>query len=161
MMSFTCEAKSVNERYSSFLTQNGIIHFFRPTKLDRFNGIDNFNYDMTYLSKKDSITINCSIDLKDNHLVHLFKIQNGIQEITGDDTYMMFRDVTKKGYRIRLSSRFPIREIVELFVSNQPLTFCIETTQNITLSATYTPSHWKKENKIMTRILQSITTYNF
>ena len=97
LVAFSCEAQSVSKRYSNFLTNKGTIYFFRPAKLDKLNGMDNFTFDMTYLTKKDSVTINCSIDIRDADPVNLIKIQNGIHEITGEGTYMIFRDVIKKG----------------------------------------------------------------
>ena len=155
-IALTCSAQSIEKRYRSYLSERGTINFFRPKKLDVKANVDKFIFDMTYVSRQDSIIINSSLSIKDEGVLSQFKLKSGEKEIPGEAVTMLYRDVTKQGYTIRISSRFLIKDIEECFSSNSPLIFTIVLTDGTVCTATYKPSQWKQERLQVTRILQSI-----
>lgn len=155
-ISISCKAQSIEKRYSSYLSEKGTINFFRPKKLDKKINVDKFVFDMTYVANNDSAIINCSLNIKSGGVAKELNFISDNRNIEGDAITTLYRDVLKNGYTIRVSSRFPIKVIKEVFSNNSPLIFSVTLTDGINCKATYKPSEWKKERLQITRILESI-----
>ena len=155
-IALNCGAQRIEKRYSSYLSEKGTINFFRPKKLDKKVNADKFIFDMTYISKHDSITINCLVATNSGGVAKEFNLKSGERNISGEAVSTLFRDVVKNGFAIRITSRFLIKDIKESFYNQKPLIFNITLTDGTTCMATYKPSKWKKESLQITRILESI-----
>lgn len=151
-----CDGQSIEKRYSSHLTENGTIHFFRPKQLDKTVNMDAFNFDMSYHSKSDTITINCSLYMQDDAIVKELNLKSGNKTISCYSVNMLYRDVTKKGYILRITSKFPFTDVKESFNSSIPLMFCITLVNDGRCFATYKESKWKKECAQISKIINSI-----
>ncbi len=151
-------AQPIEKRYSSYLSEQGTINFLRPKKLDNTANVDKFVFDMTYISRKDSVTINCSLTIKSGGIAKELSINSGDKIIPGNAIHTLFRDVVKRGYTIRVTSRFSKKEIEECFKNSAPMVFNVTLTDGVICKATYKPSQWKKESLQVTRILET-TTY--
>jgi len=155
-VSLMCTARSIEKRYSSYISEKGTIYFFRPKKLAKNTNIGKFNFDMTYVSHKDSVIVNCSVNIKNSEKVSHLELKSGDKTIPGDAVYIIFRNVIKNGYVVRVSSRFLLKDIEECFSNSNPLIFHIMSTDGQEYEATYTSSQWKEESEQVTRILNSI-----
>jgi hypothetical protein len=148
--------QSIEKRYTSHLTEKGTIHFFRPKQLDRTINMDDFSFDMSYLSKSDTVIVNCSLTLPSETLVKGMSLKNGNHEVACYDQRMLYRDVTKKGYILRVTSKFPYSSVKSFFSSASPLMFCFTLADDSRCYATYKESKWKKEQYQVTKIINSI-----
>ena len=149
-------AQSFDKRYTSHLSNNGIISFIRPKQLSVKTNLDKFEYDMTYLSGHDSITINCSLYVKNEALVKELNIKSGERELKGEKVAVIYRDVTTKGYVLRVTSRFPFSDIKTCFENSTPFEFYAVMTDGSQCTATYRASKWEKEQQMITRIFKTI-----
>lgn len=154
--SLACFAQSIEKRYSSYISEKGTINFFRPKKLKINKNMGEFLFDMTYVSNTDSVTINCSINITSTEMVSSAELRNGDKRKSGENVYAIYRNVTKKGYLIRLSARYTLNDIRECFSNSTPLVFYFQLKDGTTCSASYTPSQWKKDSSQVTRILSSL-----
>ena len=156
LFSLTCAAQSIEKRYSSYISEKGTINFFRPKKLKNNKNMGEFLFDMTYVSNTDSVTINCSINITNGEMVSSAELRNGDKRKSGENVYAIYRNVTKKGYLIRLSARYTLNDIRECFSNGAPLVFYFQLKDGTTCSASYTPSQWKRDSSQVTRILSSL-----
>lgn len=152
----SCHAQSANKRYRSYLSERGTVNFIRPFKLGNKNNIDLFEFDMTYVSYSDSITINCTLKTKRPNIVRALELRTGCHEVIDNDVYLLYRDVLKDGYEMRITSRFSFDDIKRIYKSTSPCVFKVIFNDGSWGTATYSKSKWKSEHLNMTRILESI-----
>ena len=155
-VSLISPAQSIEKRYSSYVSERGIVNFFRPKKLNNNVNMGVFEFDMTYVSHGDSVTVNCSINVTSVEPIVRAELINGEDKKSGENVYVIYRDITKKGYIVRLSARYPLKDIQECFSNRNPLVFCFLMKNGTTCSASYSPSQWKKDSNLVTRILSSL-----
>ena len=148
-------AKSIEQRYSSYLSDEGMVLFIRPAKLSQHTDLSGFTYDMTYTAGQDSITINCTVDMNGNEDITQFIIHNESKKIVCESVSTLYRDLKKKGYSVRITSKFPIKDIKEIFADGTPATFTFVTTDKKSCSASYKNGQWTKERNDITRIFNS------
>ena len=156
LVSLICPAQSIEKRYSSYVSERGIVNFFRPKKLNDNTNMGGFEFDMTYVSHRDSVTVNCSINVRNSEPVVYAELRNGEEKRAGENVYVIYRDITKKGYLVRLSTSYPLKDIQECFSNRNPLVFCFRMKDGTTCSASYTPLQWKKDSYLVSRILNSL-----
>lgn len=111
---------------------------------------------MTYVSKADSVTVNFTIDIKNPLNVLQVELQTDKQKTTNGTPKLLYRDVLKSSYEARVSVVIPYKEIETLFQSETPLSFLITLSNGSVGKATYSKSKWKKENRNISRLFQSI-----
>lgn len=148
-------AQSAYGRYSSRLTKDGMCYFFRNKKLTKTKEIRRFDYDMTYLDWKDSVTVNFTILADTPKLPTLFKIVCGADTFTCNNLKRFFVDVTKKGYEIRMSSLFSEDEIRKMINSSFAPVFVLDIDEK-RATATYSKHSWEKESNKLQMILHLI-----
>lgn len=140
-------------RYSSRITHDGTIFFINPQKLGALTNLKRFEYDMTLLSWKDSVTINFTIDASRMNTPENFKIVSDNCVYPCEDYSVMYTDIRKQHYVIRVASKFPLQEITQIIVSETSPTFAF-TQNDVQESARYTDKAWKKERKRLSAIIQ-------
>lgn len=151
-----CSGQPINKRYSTYLSSNGTIYFFNPKKLIKRVNADRFTYDMTYISHGDSVTVNCSVEVKENSMIKQMVMKNANKSYLGKSVSMLYRDVMKNGYLLRITSKFSILDITEMFQSSTPLIFEFTLTDGTRCILTYSESQWKKESHDVSRIIESL-----
>ena len=149
-------AQSLDKRYTSHLSNNGIIGFIRPKQLSVTTNLDKFEYDMTYVSGQDSITINCSLYVKNEALVKELNIKSGERELKGEKVAVIYRDITPKGYVLRVTTRFSFNDVKTCFENSTPFEFYAMMTDGSQCTATYRASKWQKEQQMVTRIFKTL-----
>lgn len=155
-VSLMSTARSIEKRYSSYLSEKGTINFFRPQKLKNNTNMGKFKFDMTYISHKDSVIVNCTLNVMSGELISNLELKNGEKKKSGENVFVIFRNVIKDGFQVRVSSRFLFTDIQECFNNQTPLVFCFQMKDGTTCTASYTPSQWKKERQQVSRILSSL-----
>lgn len=140
------------ERYASRMTPDGTIYFIMPKKLSKLKGIKHFNFDMTLLSWTDSVTVNFTFESDLIGLPDKLSIRSG-QNIFRCDSYsLLFQDIKKNRFEIRVTSKFSIEAIKEIIQGEEPPIFIFSQGENEE-SATYSGRSWIKERKTLCDIL--------
>lgn len=150
------KGKSIDDRYYSYISNNGVIYFFYPQKLNRTDIIEKFSYDLTCLTKSDSATLNFTIVTKDLIEISRLSICNGENKSYIDNHSMLFRDVTKKGYETRITTRVAQSELIKIYKSNSVMSFILTFGDGTEDKVSYSKRKWKKDSAIFTKVFNSI-----
>ena len=152
-MAILSYGQSPQERYASRITPDGTIFFITPQKLGVLANLRRFEYDMTLLSWTDSVTINFTMESSLMVAPENLKIKSGDKDFKCEDFSVLFIDIKKQHYVIRVTSKFSIQELTKIIESATSPAFAI--TQNgIQQEAAYTGRKWKKERKMLSDIFQ-------
>lgn len=139
-------SQSADGRYASRMTQDGTIFFIMPQKIGVTEGIQRFEYDMTLLSWTDSVTINFTFQSAIMERPTSLSIGNKDENFKCTDYSLLFLDIKKNKYEIRVTSKFAASDIKQLIDSPSPMTFrFVQGGQE--RSATYKEKAWEKDRK--------------
>lgn len=153
MFSIAClTSAGIGDRYVSRNTQDGTIYFIEPKSLGVKDNILSFTYDMTLLSWTDSVTVNFTIVSKRMEVPEGLAIRNSQYDFACRSYSPMFIDIVKKGFEVRVTSKFPLKEIEQIFKSEEPPVFSF-TQAGVAESAGYSRSAWKKERVKLQNIM--------
>lgn len=148
-------AQSAAGRYASRLTQDGTVFFFMPQKLSQLENINRFEYDMTSLTWSDSITVNFTFVSKTS------LPPTGLKIVSGNTTYdcqafsPLYIDIIKKGFEVRITSKFPSDAIKNIIQCTEPPEFHFS--QGSTQAkAAYSAKAWNKDRKKLNDIFSLI-----
>lgn len=139
-------AQSAEGRYVSRMTQDGTLIFISPKKIGVCHEIKNFEYDITCLSWADSVTVNFTFRSKSVDRPKKLKINSCDDSFICSKYSLLYTDIVKGGYEIRVTSKFPIQDIEKIFQCQTPPIFIFEQ-DGITRSATYSNRAWNKDRK--------------
>lgn len=145
--------QSSQGRYASRITPDGTIFFINPQTLGALTNLRWFEYDMTLPSWIDSVTINFTIESSWMNAPENLKIVSGDKVYQCEDFSVLYTDIKRQHYVIRVTSRFSMQDLIQIIESASSPVFSF--TQNgIYEEATYTYRAWKKERKKLSDILQ-------
>lgn len=140
-------------RYASRITPDGTIFFINPQKLRVLTNVRRFEYDMTLSSWKDSVTVNFTFESSIIDAPEDLKIVSGERTYQSKDFSVLFIDIKKHHYEVRITSKFSVHELTEILKANSLPVFTF--TQNgVQNKATYKDNKWKKERKQLLDILR-------
>lgn len=151
-------AQSIEKRYRSFLTSNGMLHFIGKKVLTKTTNISKFEYDITYIAGNDSATVNFSFVSDSPTSVHKCSLINNEDNINVSNPQMMFRDIIKKGYKIRTTTQVAFSDLQKLYGRTDPFKFSLVLENGNSCSASFDSKQWKKERTDIQRVFNSITT---
>lgn len=146
LISLVFTASYALERYASRMTPDGTIYFIMPKKLSKLQGIRHFDYDMTLLSWTDSVTVNFTFESRIIGLPSDLTIKSGNSFFKCDNYSLLFQDIIKKGFEIRVTSKFSTEDLKEIINSDFPPIFYFQQ-ENNEESATYSEGAWRKDRK--------------
>ncbi len=153
VMAIPSHGQSPQKRYASRITPDGVIFFINPQKLGTLANIRRFEYDITLPSWTDWVTINFTIETSSMNAPRNLKIVSGDKVYRCKDFSVLYTDIKKRHYVIRVTSKFSMQELQEIIESASSPVFAF--TQNgIQEEAKYTDSAWKKERKKLLDIFQ-------
>lgn len=155
VISSTLWAQSAHKRYITRMTKDGMCYFFRATELSATEDISHFEYDITYLDWQDSITVNYTAYTSSPAIPVDLAITNGTLTYPCTDYKHLYVEFRKKGYEVRMTSRYALADFEQLLDAPQPLTF-VFMQGNEKKSAAYKPKAWQKERNTIKQILQLI-----
>lgn len=153
VMVIPSHGQSSQVRYTSRITPDGTIFFINPQKLDVLTNLRRFEYDMTLLNWKDSVTINYTIETSRMTAPENFKLVSGDKVYPCKDFSLLFADIKKQHYEIRVTSRFSFQELAQIIASETSPAF-VFTQNGVQETAKYKDSAWKKERKKLLAIVQ-------
>ncbi len=152
-MAIPLYGQSSQGRYASRITPDGTIFFINPQKLNVLTNLRRFEYDMTLPSWLASVTVNFTIESSWMTAPENLKIASGDTVYPCEDFSVLFIDIKKQHYVIRVTSKFSIQDLTEIVEAASSPVFTF--TQNgIQEEATYTDRAWKKERKKLSDIFQ-------
>ena len=141
----TLHAQSIDKRYRTFLTSNGMLHFIGTKKLTKTENLTKFDFDITYVTGIPTSVKSCSLT-------------NGHMSVVAAHPRMMFRDIMKRGYKIRTTTTIAFNDLQQLYANERPFTFSLTLENGASCAASFTPSQWVKEKKDLERVFSSINT---
>ncbi len=145
--------QSSQGRYASRITPDGTIFFINPKTLGTLANIRKFEYDITLPSWTDSVTINFTIESSLMNAPENLKIVSGDKVYQCEDFSVLYIDIKKQHYVIRVTSKFSMQELQKIIESASSPVFTF--TQNgVQEEAKYTDRAWKKERKRLLDIFQ-------
>lgn len=151
--SLPADGQSIQKRYASRMTPDGTIFFINPQKLGALTNIKRFEYDMTLLNWSDSVTVNFTFGSTSMCAPEDFRIANGEKTYVCREFSVLYTDIKKNYYEIRITSKFPVSELVEIIASPAAPVFTF-TQEGVVKTAAYKKSDWQPERKKLSDILQ-------
>lgn len=128
------------------MTQDGTIFFIMPKKISDCSGIKKFEYDMTCLTWTDSVTVNFTFRSASVDRPVGLAVESCGHTYTCTAYSLLYTDIVKGGYEIRVTSKFPVAEIEEMLQCESSPVFTFE--QNHTrCTAAYSAGAWKSDRK--------------
>ncbi len=153
LMAVPSHGQSLQKRYASRITPDGTLFFINPQKLDALANIRKFEYDITLPSWTDWVTINFTIESSLMNAPEDLRIVSGDKFYRCKDFSVLYTDIKKQHYVIRVTSKFSMQELQEIIESPSSPAFAF-TQKGIQEEAKYTDSAWKKERKKLLDIFQ-------
>lgn len=145
--------QSSQRRYASRITSDGTIFFINPQTLGSLTNLRRFEYDMTLLNWADSVAINFTVESSLMNAPENLQIESGDNVYQCDDFSVLYTDIKRQHYVIRVTSKFSMQDLVQIIESASSPVFSF--TQNgILEKASYTCGAWKKERKRLSDILR-------
>jgi len=145
-------AQSAEGRYVSRMTQDGTLYFIMPKKLGECSGIKKFEYDMTCLSWSDSVTVNFTFHSKSVARPTNLRIESCGDSFQCSSSSLLFTDIVKNGYEIRVTSKFLVSEIEKVLQCPNSPAFMFEQ-DGVVRTAEYSKGAWGKDRKKLVDIL--------
>lgn len=146
-------AQSADGRYSSRMTRDGMLFFVNPQKLGDLEGLKRFEYDMTLLSWTDSVTINFTFESNLMARIDNLEIRSGNEVFLPIDYSVLFSDIKKNRYEIRITSKFPLSSLIKALESPEPMRF-VFMQDGTERSAAYKTGAWRKDSKKLNDIIR-------
>nr|NQU90668.1 hypothetical protein [Bacteroidota bacterium] len=157
--SMQLNAQKLDKYYMQHVQEGGDLFFIHP-----FNAYSNTNdkssleFDITYLSGKDSATLNFTYFAKDPKPASIISFHTDDYMLT-DSTTKIYIDFNKKKWGHRFSATFGFNELKIIFNHNQAPTISIETDIDI-MSYSVNSKKWLKYSDAIQKILYIIETNN-
>ena len=152
----TLHAQSIDKRYRTFLTSNGMLHFIGTKKLTKTENLTKFDFDIT--SSGTPIALRSGLVTEIPTSVKSCSLTNGHMSVVAAHPRMMFRDIMKRGYKIRTTTTIAFNDLQQLYANERPFTFSLTLENGASCAASFTPSQWVKEKKDLERVFSSINT---
>lgn len=146
-------SQSAEGRYSSLLTQDGVLFFVNPQKLKDLSGVKRFSFDVTMLSWTDSVTINYTFESDLMDIPENLTIICGDSILRGTSYSPLFVDIKGDHYEIRMTSKFGLNQIQTMVGSVNSPKFCF-TQGQVVRCAQYKDKAWLRDKKKLSDILQ-------
>lgn len=148
-------AQKISKYYTSSMQENGVLYFIEPKqKFKNKTERCKLYYDLTYLTTKDSISLNFTY--YDNALRVIDSIsfiQNNKQ--ISSNAEKIFIETDKKLWQHRYAAKFSFNDLNSIFQQETATTILIYY-ENETTQLEIKNSSWKRQSEIMSKILTLI-----
>lgn len=108
---------------------------------------------MTLLTWTDSVTINFTMVSESMYLPTSFSIMSADTEYVCHDYSLLYADLKKNNYKVRVTSKFPLSDVEKILSSTSPPVFQIEQS-GIVRTATYKQKAWNTEREKIKQIME-------
>lgn len=149
-------AQNINKYFVSNLQPKGVLYFILPQQV--FESKEKYcTYDITFLTKSDSVTFNFSIVGDKLELVQALTMSNSSTTISVQ-AKRLFVESTKKGWVARYSVGIAYADLQKIFNSDSAPSFILQN-NNESYALGCKEKRWKKTMEINKKIFQVIN-YN-
>jgi len=156
LVSLEADAQVGLKRLFSHNYDEGTMYFIGIKKLNKLEGMKKFEYDLTYLDFRDSVTVNFTVISPNPTDVVGLTIENGEQSIAANGVELLYHEVKGKNYVVRTTSKVPYKDFKVMMTADSPMCFTVKRADGKGGSAQYKPSQWKKEKDLFSRIIYLI-----
>jgi hypothetical protein len=141
------KAQNISRYYTSYQQQNGMLYYIFPLRnFSSFNSRNDFLFDITYSTEKDSVILNFSFLSKQT----LFILGLTLEKISSP-AKKIYIDFKKNKWFYRYSCMFSFEDIKSFFSKKEkPTIFLITEQQNIEI--TTSAKNWKKISAALSKI---------
>ncbi len=146
------------DRYSVKLTEKGNMYFFMPYKLKGTTG-GRFEYDMTLLSSRDSVSINMTLSSPLGR-VQSVRLSSGEINYATSRYELYYQERRGSVFRTRIHIDCPMHVYRQLFDNSSPLVIEIRMKDGKRYSFGYKEKRWKKETAFVNEVLEMIAYDN-
>ena len=154
--SFTVSGQKISKYYTAALIDSGTLYFIFP--LDDFLDDVSKNrliFDISYLSSRDSATVNFSYFLSSAHPAKALTFKAG-DRVTECTPMKLFMDVENhQKWHHRFTTTIHLSDLEQFFQSVMPPEIIIATDDSL-YTYRIKKHHWKKQGSIVMSILQMI-----
>lgn len=150
-------AQSAQGRYVSRMTQDGKLIFIEPKKISVCSEIKKFEYDVTCLTWADSATVNFTFVSRTISKPRDLKIKSCGSDYVCDNYSLLYTDIVKSGYEIRVSAKYPVADIEKIFQCETSPVFSFKQ-DDIERTAAYSKSAWAKDRVKLNAIMNLYNT---
>ncbi|TAJ10103.1 hypothetical protein DMA11_19445 [Marinilabiliaceae bacterium JC017] len=149
------QAQNISKAYSSLLQKDNVLYFIFPHDGFRNHQLGSeFEYDMTYLSEKDSVTLNFSYFDEQERTITGLEFVIADKKIT-NSAKRIFVDNKKSKWHYRYSTKLLFNDLKDLFLQqNCPQLTLLTPKEKIMLSIK--TGKWKKQAMINSKIFKLI-----
>ena len=153
-------AQKINKDYIFYPQENGNLYFIFPQKgftSENKSDIKGLEYDITYLTTSDSLTIsytyiNKEICKPETIAFHSFNNQMLFQ----GSTEMLFVQPFKQNWKHRGIIKIPLSKATQIYGQELPFNLQIHTNKKV-IQYQITYSKWKKQSYLINRVFDIIT----
>jgi hypothetical protein len=157
ILTISVSGQNISNKYSSSYQNNGMLYFIFPQ-----NGFNNnklgskLDYDITYLTTKDTATLNFSYFEESNRKIDSFGFFNDVNNITSR-VKKIYIETKKQKWHYRYSTQISFIDLNKFFTPTDNAKIILYTKEeNITLSIK--PSNWNKLASLTKKILTLISS---
>lgn len=159
---FCASTSSIHaENYMKYILaryiENGTLFFVKPTKANIKEGEIKkaLEFDITYISPKDTITLNASVQLAQPQKLDTLVCQSATGEVYSFETQRLYLQPRGSHWESRLSIAIPYAQWQKLLQAQQPSIFSFNNNHKTIVSYQFTPKQWHRQQGIF-QILDQI-----
>lgn len=150
---FCLKAQNIAKFYTSSIQEKGTLYYIFPMKLKTCKNNEDFFYDFTSLSSKDSVNVNFSFYEKQKLVIDSICIMNKSIEIKSS-TKKIFVEADHNNWKYRYGFTIKNAELIKIFNSKDiPSIYMIYNGVEKT-EIKFSKSKWKKQSNIISRIFE-------
>lgn len=155
---YIVSAQDLSKYYTSIMQNDYVLYYIAPQK-GFYNDKNIFTYDITYLSKSDSITLNFSFFNK--YLLILDSISLCINdECVTSKLQKIFIEQNKNKWQCRYSSKFSFNFIYSFFTENNNKPKIILHSSSAPILLNINKNKWKKLSNLNNKIFSVMKANN-
>lgn len=157
LFSLSCLADSFDRRVHTMMTPEGEMYYVGSKKLSKVDGgVKRFEYDLTYVEGRDSVTVNFTLVSANPTDVAKFSISNGQSQVEAGSVGVIYHEMSGKAYEVRSTAKVLYADLKAILSGDASVAFSFTRQDGQQQNASYTPSQWKKESELYKRIFYMI-----
>lgn len=146
----TLHAENYMKNIISRYVEDGTLFFIKPSRVNIKEGEvkKNLEFDVTYVSPQDSITLNASIQLLQPQRVDSLVCQSSAGEIYSFSTKRLYIQPRNSYWEVRLSIVIPYTQWKSLLNSEKPCCLLFTNNHRTIVSYQFTTKQWSRQQGI-------------
>ena len=150
---FSLKAQNISKFYTSSIQEKGTLYYIFPMQLKTGKNNQDFLYDFTSLSSKDSVNVNFSFYEKQKLVIDSICIRNKSNEIKSS-TKKIFVEVDHNNWKYRYGFAIKNADLINIYNSKEIPTIYMIYNGGEKSEIKISKRKWKKQSNIISRIFE-------